>query len=290
MLVFIDQAGSLDAWDGTIMHPLLNEANLPPGLSPFGPEALLNIAANGNGSRLYVMFTSSTVPSGIPQHLSPRAGADAWQVLYGFDFDGTALSNPMAIVALQVRSDGHTGGGLTMAGDNTLMFATGDNGDAGEDGRAFTQDPTNHLGKIVRIDVPTGTIEIVAIGMRNVQRLIVDNNGGDPHLIAVDIGGWIAEEIDAMPLDDLLSGACVPITDGDVNPRMAKRAKAPSTSTPMARRSESRRSSRDLCDQSRNSDARVRSSSGQPVPLPVRGLSARSVTFSAILSPDRSTL
>jgi hypothetical protein len=39
----------------------------------------------------------------------------------------------------------------------------------------------------------------------NVQRLIVDANGGDPHLIAVDIGGWIAEEIDAVPLGDLLS-------------------------------------------------------------------------------------
>ena len=52
----------------------------------------------------------------------------------------------------------------------------------------------------------TGTTEIVAIGMRNVQRLIVDANGGDPHLVAVDIGGWIAEEVDAIPLGDLLLG------------------------------------------------------------------------------------
>jgi hypothetical protein len=206
VLVFIDQARALDAWDGTIMHPLLSEANLPPGVSPFGPEALLNVAANGSGRRLYVMFTSSTVPTGIPQRLSPRPGADAWQVLYGFDFDGTDLSNPTPITALQVRFDGHTGGGMAMVGESTLIFATGDNGDPGEDGRAYTQDPANHLGKIVRIDVSTGATEIVAIGMRNVQHLIVDANGGDRHLVATDIGGWIAEEIDVIPLDVLLLG------------------------------------------------------------------------------------
>ena len=209
-LIFIDQGGSLDAWDGTSSHPLLTDSTLPPDLNLIGPEAVLNAAANSTGSRLYVMFTSSTVPGGIPQRLSPRAGTDAWQVLYGFDFDGTELTNPRAITALQFRSDGHSGGGLTMAGDNTLIFATGDNGDSGEDGRAFTQDATNHLGKLVRINVSTGATDVVAIGMRNVQRLIIDANGGDPHLIAVDIGGWIAEEVDAIPLDILLSGSARP--------------------------------------------------------------------------------
>ena len=209
-LIFIDQGGSLDVWDGTSSHPLLTDSTLPPDLSLTGPEAVLNAAANSSGSRLYVMFTSSTVPDGIPQRLSPRVGADAWHVLYGFDFDGTALSNPRAIAALQYRSGGHSGGGLAMAGDNTLIFATGDNGDSGEDGLTFTQDVTNHLGKLVRINVSTGATEIVAIGMRNVQRLIVDTNGGDPHLIAVDIGGWIAEEINAIPLDHLLSGSTRP--------------------------------------------------------------------------------
>jgi len=209
-LIFIDQGGSLDAWDGTSSRPLLTDSTLPPDLSLMGPEAVLNAAANSTGSRLYVMFTSSTVPGGIPQRLSPRAGSDAWHVLYGFDFDGTALSNPVAITALQYRSGGHSGGGLTMASDNTLIFATGDNGDSGEDGRAFTQDATNHLGKLVRINVSTGATDVVALGMRNVQRLIVDANGSDPHLVAVDIGGWIAEEVDAIPLAFLLSGGVRP--------------------------------------------------------------------------------
>jgi hypothetical protein len=206
-LLLIDQGGWLDAWDGgTNTRVLLSATNLPAGISLIGPEGLLNVAANANGSRLYVMFTSSTVPSGIPQRLSPRPDANAWHVLYGFDFDGTALSNARAITALQVRYDGHTGGGLAMIDDSTLFFATGDSGDAGEDGRGFAQDPANHHSKIVGIDVATGATEIAAIGVRNVQHLIVDANNGDPHLVAGDIGGWIAEEIDAVRVEDLLAG------------------------------------------------------------------------------------
>jgi hypothetical protein len=205
LLLFINQHGSLDAWDGTNSHSLLNAANLPAAITPIGSEVLLNVAADGSGSRLYVMFTSSTVPGGIPQRISPRPGADAWHVLYGFDFDGTSLSNPAPITALQVRSDGHTGGGLTLEGD-TLLFSTGDNGDSGEDGRQYAQDAANHLGKIVLINVSTGATEIAAVGVRNIQRLVVDANAGDPHLVAADIGGLVAEEIDAIPLGDLLWG------------------------------------------------------------------------------------
>ena len=210
VLVFIDQWGSLDAWNGLNSHPILNAGNLPTDISLAGREGVLNVAANASGSRLYVMFTSTTVPDGIPQRLSPRPGADAWHVLYRFDFDGIALSSPTPISALQVRRDGHTGGGLTMIDDTTLLFTTGDHGDAGEDGREYAQDPANHLSKIIRIDVSTGTTEVVAIGMRNTQRLIVDPNDGDPFVLAADIGGWIAEEIDAIRVADLLAGGALP--------------------------------------------------------------------------------
>ena len=204
-LLLIDQWGWLDAWDGANTRTLLSATNLPAGVTLVEPEGLLNVAANADGSRLYVMFTSSTVPGSIPQRLSPRPGADAWHVLYRFDFDGTTLSNPVAITALQVRHDGHTGGGLTLIDDSTLLFATGDNGDAGEDGRTWAQDPANHLSKLVSIDVATGATNVVAIGVRNVQHLIVDANNGDPHVVVGDIGGWIAEEIGAIRVDDLFT-------------------------------------------------------------------------------------
>jgi hypothetical protein len=205
-LLLIDQWGYLDAWDGTSSHLLLSSANLPAGISPVSREAVLNVAASATGTTVYVMFTSSTVPSGIPRLVSPRPGADAWQVLYQYEFNGTALSNPRAITALQARPDNHSGGGLTVLNDGTLLFATGDNGDPGEDGRVYSQDPANHLGKILRINAADGATQVVALGVRNVQRLVVDPNGGDAHLLYADIGGWVAEELDGIRLTELLAG------------------------------------------------------------------------------------
>jgi hypothetical protein len=205
-LLLIDQWGSIDAWDAAGSRLLLSSANLPAAITPIGAEVVLNVAANADGSTVYVMFTSATVPTGIPQRVSPRFGADAWQVLYRYDFNGTALSNPRAVTALQVRSDGHTGGGLAVLGDGTLLFATGDSGDAGEDGRQYAQDPLNHLSKILTINPADGSTQVVAMGIRNVQRLVVDPNGGDPRMLFNDIGGSVAEELDSVRLADLTGG------------------------------------------------------------------------------------
>ena len=133
-LLLIDQWGYLDAWDGTSSHLLLSSANLPAGIIPTSSEALQNVAANATGTTVYVIFTSSSVPSGVRSIPSPREGADAWQVLYRYDFNGTVLSNPRAIVALQVRADNHTSGGLTVLNDGTLLLATGDQGFPGKVG------------------------------------------------------------------------------------------------------------------------------------------------------------
>ena len=54
-----------------------------------------------------------------------------------------------------MRTDNHTSGGLTVLNDATLLFATGDNGFAGEDGFNYPQDSANHLGKILRINAAT---------------------------------------------------------------------------------------------------------------------------------------
>src|SRR6185503_9489545 len=208
-LLLIDQWGYLDAWDGTSTHLLLSPANAPAGIILVSSEALLNVAANATGT-IYVVFTSSTVPSGIPQLVSTRPCADAWHVLYQYDFDGTALSNPRGITALQVCRDNHTSGGLTMLTDGTLLFATGDNGSPGEDGFSYPQDIAGHLGKILRINPANGSTQVVARGIRNAQRITVDPNGGDPYLVFADIGGWVAEELNGMRLTELLAGGSTP--------------------------------------------------------------------------------
>jgi hypothetical protein len=190
----------------------LTPANFPSGIFPPGGESVLNVAANAAGSSVFVMYSTFTAPVGIPVSVSPRAN-DSWQVLYQYDFNGLALSNPRAIRAFQVRSSGHTGGGLVVLSDGTVVCAIGDNGDAGEDGLNYAQDATNHLAKILRINPVDGSVTVLAKGVRNVQRLDVDPNGGDPRLNFVDLGGYIAEEINSVRLADLL-GAATPLNFG----------------------------------------------------------------------------
>src|SRR4029453_9259195 len=98
---------------------------------PLGAEALINVAADRSGTKVYVMFVSSSIPRDVPRRMAPR-DPDAWFLLYEYQFDGTALSAPRPITALQVRSDGHTGGGLVVADDGSLLFASGDHGDSYE--------------------------------------------------------------------------------------------------------------------------------------------------------------
>lgn len=206
-LLLVDQTGRLYRWDGANSHPLLTPATMPASITPTGQEALLNVAANAAGDTLYVVFTSSSLPSGIPQRLSPRPGADAWHVLYRYDFDGTALSNPQPVTALQVRPDGHTGGGLVVLEDGALLLATGDNGDAGEDGREYPQDLTTHLSKILRIDPATGAVTVAAAGVRNVQRLAVRGSGGAARIEFTDFGGSVAEELNSVLASALVNGS-----------------------------------------------------------------------------------
>jgi pimeloyl-ACP methyl ester carboxylesterase len=203
-LLLVDQAGSIYRWDGSTPQPLLSSRTAPAALKLVGSEAVLNVAANEAGNVVYVVFTATSAPRGVPSRKSTRPGADAWQVFYKYDFAGGALSNAKAFAALEVRSDGHTGGGLAALADGSVLFATGDNGDAGEDGRAWAQDPSSHLGKILRIYPGDGRMTVVAAGVRNVQRLSIGPREGEVWLDFVDMGGSVAEEFNSIRLTDLL--------------------------------------------------------------------------------------
>jgi hypothetical protein len=206
-LLLIDQAGYIYRWDSGASQALLTPDSTPSTLNLFGVEGVLNVAADATGTSVYVMFTSSTVPDGIPLWISPRPESDAWQVLYHYDFDGTSLSNPSAIAALQVRSDGHTGGGLVVGSDGSVLFAAGDNGDSWEDGFSYPQDGSNHLGKILRINPVDGSMQVVALGVRNVQRLALYPEVDQFRVDFADIGDHLAEEIDSISVTDLLDGS-----------------------------------------------------------------------------------
>jgi hypothetical protein len=211
-LLLIDQSGYLYRWDGTRAVELLSPGTVPNGIRLVGNEHILNAAANADGSILYVMFMSASAPNGVPRRTSPRE-PDAWLVLYAYEFDGTRLGAAKAVTALQVRTDGHVGGGLTVLPDGSLLFATGDNGDSYEDGRDYSQNAGVPLAKIVRIDPADGSIRILALGVRCAQRLALTTFDGERWLAFADPGGWIAEEINAVRLSDLL-GAAAPLNFG----------------------------------------------------------------------------
>jgi hypothetical protein len=204
-LLLIDQGGALFAWNGTRADLLLSKTTVPPGVKLIGAEPFLNVAANKVGTTVYVMFISTSVPKDVPKRPSPRDQSEAWYLLYAFDFDGTSLTRPRPIVALQERWDGHSGGGMTVLPDDSVLFAAGDNGDSYEDGLLNAQNPANHLAKIVQIDPATGAVKVVAIGVRACQRLTIDVFDGEARLSFVDPGGWVSEELDSIRLADLLA-------------------------------------------------------------------------------------
>jgi hypothetical protein len=203
-LLLIEQAGSIYLWNGARADTLLSKSNLPPGVKLEGYEPIINAAANKAGTIVYVMFISSTAPKDIPKRMSPHDESLAWYLLYAFDFDGTTLSHPRAITAMQERVDGHSGGGMTVLPDDSVLFAAGDNGDSYEDGGDFSQNPVNHLAKLVRIDPATGQTKIVAVGVRASQRLTIDTFDDDARLTFIDPGGWVSEELDSIRVADLL--------------------------------------------------------------------------------------
>ena len=206
-LILIDQAGTLSIWTGERAEPLLGPKEVPAGLklTGVGTERVLNIAADSAGTTLYVVFIAANPPKDIPRRTSPRE-PDAWFVLYSFAFDGSRLSSPRAITAMQARTDGHLGGGLVVLPDGSVLMAIGDNGDSYEDGRQWSQDPSQHLAKLVRIDPANGATTIVGLGVRCVQRLTVSGTGSDARLNFTDPGGWISEELNSVAVTDLAGG------------------------------------------------------------------------------------
>ena len=202
-LVLIDQAGTLSVWNGQTVEPLLGPREVPAGLKLAGVERVLNAAADKDATTLYVVFLALNPPKDIPHRQSPRPQTDAWYVLYSFAFDGSHLSSPKAITAMQARTDGHIGGGLVVLPDGAVLLAIGDNGDSYEDGGLFSQDLSLHLAKLVRIDPSNGATTIVGIGVRCVQRLVVSGSGADARLSFTDPGGWISEELNSVALGEL---------------------------------------------------------------------------------------
>ncbi len=98
-------------------------------------------------------------------------------------------------VLLKVRQPftNHNGGHIEFGPDGYLYLGLGDGGAAG-DPLNNAQNPKSLLGKILRIDVKTGKVEIYAMGLRNPWRFSFDGNT----LWVGDVGQNRWEEIDTV--------------------------------------------------------------------------------------------
>jgi len=227
-LLTVDQYGYVYRGSSALLTPATAPAGITPtpydasNDYPRGRELVLNAAADAAGTHVFVVFTSFTVPAGVPVTSSPRPpgqpGWQAWQVLYRYDFDGTALTNPRAVRAFEVDYIGHTGGGLVVLGDGSLLYGIGDTGYASQYGGVYPQDGTNHLGKILHVNPADGTWSVAAKGVRNPQRFAVYQAGGEAYLTFVDIGARLAEELDAIKISTLLDPATVKNFGWGINP------------------------------------------------------------------------
>ena len=185
----------------------------PAGYTPDDRVAILDVA-EGPGGTVIVATTTTTLPDAAPAaallpdtpDYTVNAAENAFQVIYKYErtADGS-LTNPVALASLETGID-HSGGALLGLPNGDVLFATGDNLPFGSDGRAAPQDPASHVGSLLKIDGTSGAVQIVGKGVRNVQRMTWAD-AGQTIVAFSDIGGVVAEEINTVPLADLLDPA-----------------------------------------------------------------------------------
>lgn len=165
-----------------------------------GEQGLLGLAfppGFGTSGRFYVNYTRTF---GIGDTVVARHVLTA----------NPDVANPAGETLLTVVQPfaNHNGGQLAFGPDGMLYIALGDGGSGG-DPSGNAQNLSTHLGKILRIDVESGTApyaiptgnpfnnEIWAYGLRNPWRFSFDRVTGD--LFIADVGQGLFEEVNFQP-------------------------------------------------------------------------------------------
>ena len=199
-LFIVLQGGQIVIHDGTdvLVAPFLDVTSL---VSCCGERGLLGLAFHpdyASNGFFYVNYTDESGDTVIARY---RVSADP-------DLADPGSADILLTVA-QPHAN-HNGGQLRFGPDDLLYIALGDGGGGGDpDNRA--QDPSDLLGKILRIEVDSGSpyavppdnpfvgvagarAEIWALGLRNPWRFSFDRLTGD--LFIADVGQGAREEVD----------------------------------------------------------------------------------------------
>jgi glucose/arabinose dehydrogenase len=203
--IFITQQGGLvRIYDGTrlLPEPFLDVRSR---ISTGGERGLLSIAFHPDyaiNGLFYVNYTDT--------------GGDTVVARYSVSPLDPNRANPnsaVPILTIDQPFANHNGGQLQFGPDGYLYIGMGDGGSGGDPGNR-AQNPAQLLGKMLRIDVNSGSPyaiprsnpfvgqtafrpEIWALGLRNPWRFSFDRSTGDLWLADVGQGTW--EEIDFQP-------------------------------------------------------------------------------------------
>ncbi len=172
---------------------------------PYDERGLLGMAFHPNfasNNYIYVYYSTNAISS--------TEAHDSVVVRYTASSD-TSLNTSSGVEIINIAQPfaNHNGGNIMFGSDGYLYIGMGDGGGSG-DPYNNAQDTTSLLGKMLRIDVDSGTPysspndnpyvgisgrdEIYALGLRNPWRWSFDRTTGD--LIAGDVGQNLWEEID----------------------------------------------------------------------------------------------
>jgi len=183
----------------------------------FEERGLLGIAAHPDfkeNGKIYVYY-SAPLRTSAPADWNHTSRISEFTIMEG-DADRVDVDSEKVLISIDQPYFNHNGGSLAFGPkDGYLHIAVGDGGNANGRGIGHSeignsQDLSNMLGKILRIDVDQGDLygipadnpfqganiksEIYAIGLRNPWRISFDR-GGDHALFAADIGQNLYEEV-----------------------------------------------------------------------------------------------
>jgi len=148
-----------------------------------GERGLLGLAFSADGSHLYVSHTNRDGNTRLED--------------YRMDGDTAVASTKRDLLAVDQPFPNHNGGNVVLGPDGMLWFGLGDGGSA-DDPDDRGQDPTDLLGKLLRIDpARPNDPEIWAVGLRNPWRFSFDRTTKD--LWVGDVGQDKIEEVDFIP-------------------------------------------------------------------------------------------
>ncbi len=148
-----------------------------------GEQGLLSLAFHPRYPTVRRVYVNYTNRSGETRVVEYRVNATRTRAVRTTGRVLLALAQPYA---------NHNGGQVAFGPNGKLYVATGDGGSGGDPAN-LAQNMRTRLGKLLRIDVRTRRVRIVALGLRNPWRFSFDRPTGRFYI--ADVGQSVREEV-----------------------------------------------------------------------------------------------